>query len=101
MTSPVAEDPYRGKAGRPGVADPRVVANFHMQSDADVSRDSQHHTLGISGGQASPGNHTHDGTSSVALLGGVTLTGAKAGNTALASVIAALVQLGATDATSA
>lgn len=75
------------------------VSVFHTNADTDGSDKAVHHTLGPGRNQASPGGHTHDGGSSKALLDGVTLTGAKAGNAALTSVIAALVQLGALDAT--
>ena len=75
------------------------VAKFHTNSDKDGSKSGQHHTLGPGAFQAAAGNHTHDGVSSLPLLDGVTISGAKAGNTALASVIAALVLLGANDTT--
>lgn len=71
----------------------------HTNADTDGSSTTIHHTLGAKRGQASPGDHTHDGGTSKAILEGVTLTGAKAGNAALASVIAALVAMGATDNT--
>lgn len=41
------------------------VNQAHTNSDVDKSRLSQHHTLGTSATQASPGNHNHDGISSV------------------------------------
>lgn len=44
--------------------DASIVNSFHLSSDVDKSAISQHHTLGILGTQASPGDHTHDGTSS-------------------------------------
>lgn len=75
------------------------VADFHTNADTDGKATSLHHTLGPRPQQASPGNHSHDGGNSLELLAGVTLSGAKAGNTALASVIAALVGLGANDTT--
>lgn len=77
----------------------KEVQDFHTYSDKDGSPQAQHHSLGAGADQAAPGNHSHDGGSSKFLLEGVTLTGAKAGNTALASVINALVTLGATDST--
>jgi hypothetical protein len=40
------------------------VNQAHQNSDVDKSRLSQHHTLGTSATQASPGNHNHDGISS-------------------------------------
>lgn len=78
---------------------PQVVEKFHQHSDVDSARDSQHHTLGTGVNQASPGSHRHDGNDSFQLLEGVEITGSKGGNTALASVIAALVGMGAKDST--
>lgn len=75
------------------------VRRLHNNSDVDGSDKSQHHTLGPRKGQASPGPHSHDGADSILLLDGVNLTGSRGGNAAITSVIAALVQLGATDAT--
>jgi hypothetical protein len=75
------------------------VADFHTNADTDGKRTSMHHTLGPRSGQASPGDHDHSGGDSKLLLDGVTISGVKAGNTALASVIAALVTLGANDTT--
>ena len=77
----------------------KEVEVYHTNADTDGSSTSIHHTLGPKRGQSSPGDHTHDGSTSKLLLEGVTLTGAKAGNAALASVIAALVAMGATDST--
>lgn len=76
-----------------------AVRKFHTNADTDGSEGSIHHTLGPRKGQAAPGDHDHRGGSSALLLDGVTISGVKAGNTALASVIAALVELGATDTT--
>lgn len=75
------------------------IERFHTNDDLDGAATAHHHSLGSKRTQASPGDHTHDGGSSKQLLDGVTLTGAKAGNAALASVIGALVALGATDNT--
>lgn len=79
----------------------RVVNEFHTNDDIDRDANAHHHTLGPNANQASPGSHRHDGADSYLLLQGVTLAGSKGGNVALASVISALVQLGATDNTSA
>lgn len=76
----------------------KEVAIYHTNADIDGGPKAIHHTLGPGLGQSSPGNHTHDGGSSKLLLEGTTITGAKGGNTALASVISILVQLGALDA---
>lgn len=91
-------DKYKGEyeAAQGGVP-PKLVADFHRRSDLDSSQNAQHHTLGIRQDQASPGAHNHNGDNSVQIMKGITITGAKAGNAALASVIAALVKLGATD----
>ena len=78
-----------------------LVNKFHNKSDSDVSAQSQHHTLGPKATQAASGKHNHDGRNSPQLLAGVTLTGAKGGNAAVASIVAALVGLGATDSTTA
>lgn len=80
----------------------QVVDQFHKNSDVDVRRESQHHTLGSSDGQASPGPHNHDGSDSVEILAGYTLTGSKASPTTMwPSIIQCLVRLGATDNTTA
>jgi len=94
-------------AEKQSVVDAAQVRKFHAKDDVDAAVYSHHHTLGSKPNQASPGAHTHDGFSSAAIplanlpkpLAGVTISGAKGGNTALASVIAALVGLGATDIT--
>lgn len=79
----------------------RVVNEFHSNDDVDKDANAHHHTLGSGSNQASPGAHRHDGTDSLSLLEGFELSGSKAGNLALGSVIQALVQLGATDNTTA
>lgn len=57
-------------------------------------------SLGTGNTQASPGDHTHDGVMSRRLMSGVTITGSKGGNTALANLITALADaLGFEDAT--
>ena len=75
------------------------VDDFHEQSDLNTRSEAQHHTLGPSQNQAAPGNHNHDGGTSIPLWEGNTLTGSRGGNMALSSVIAILVQKGAVDAT--
>jgi hypothetical protein len=45
-------------------ASPEEVNAFHLNSDRDSSATALHHTLGLNPGQASPGNHTHDGKNS-------------------------------------
>jgi hypothetical protein len=78
---------------------PQVVAEFHTNSDVDSEKDAQHHTIGTGVSQAASGAHKHDGNDSFQLLADVEIIGAKGGNTALASVIAALVGMGAKDST--
>ncbi len=94
-------DPYANKAQGINVFDPRVVAQIHKNADTDVNKTSIHHTLGPDANQAAPGNHTHDGSTSPQLLVGVSITGSRGGNVALASVIDVLEALGATDNTTA
>ncbi len=79
----------------------KEVALFHTNSDVDGSSKAQHHTLGSNRGQASPGDHTHDGGTSKLLLEGLSVTGSRSGGGALLSVISILTSLGATDATTA
>ena len=78
---------------------PYQVTAFHRRSDVDGSRTSQHHTLGAQKEQAAAGNHDHRGGDSTSLLGGNVISGSRSGGAALASVIAILVELGATDST--
>ena len=87
------------KRGRPPASE--EVESFHTNADTDARKESVHHTLGVSENQAASGNHNHRGGDSVLLLSGITLTGSRAGNIALLSVIQALVALGATDSTTA
>lgn len=80
--------------------DAQTVLDFHTHADTDTRDTAIHHTLGVSGTQASPGNHRHDGGDSVLLLEGMTITGNKANAvTVFPSIINALVRLGARDAT--
>ena len=79
---------------------PEQVNKFHARSDVDSSAFAQHHTLGVKHDQASPGDHTHNGEGSRFIMEGVTITGSKGGNAALASLISALSDyLGFTDGT--
>jgi chemotaxis response regulator CheB len=57
-------------------------------------------SLGPSNLQAAPGDHKHDGVTSKKLMTGITITGSKGGNAALADLITKLAKaLGFTDAT--
>lgn len=94
----VGGDKYKGayETTQGGVA-PKTVADFHKRSDVDSSQEAQHHTLGVKHDQASSGDHNHNGANSLKIMKGMTITGAKGGNAAVASIIAQLVKLGATD----
>jgi hypothetical protein len=77
------------------VAEPRESARIHARDDVDSGLFAHHHTLGGKHNQASPGDHTHTGKDS-RLIGkgaGITVTGSKGGNVALASLIDALQQV--------
>jgi hypothetical protein len=73
------------------------VDDFHTNSDVDLRAESQHHTLGSSPSQASPGNHNHDGGNSPLILDGLAITGSRATDAWRLSVNALLVRLGADD----
>lgn len=88
------DDPFgaiKQEAGK-GTPDPRLVNSFHHRSDVDSGVASQHHTLGISRNQASPGDHIHDGSASRKLGAGrdLAISGSKGGNAALISLISML-----------
>lgn len=94
------QDSYDPKFKGENVFDPRTVAKIHQNDDVDVSKDAHHHTLGPASNQAARGNHNHDGTDTVALMAGVTITGSKGGNVALTNLIAELATaLGFTNST--
>ena len=71
------------------------VNNMHTKSDVDRDAHAQHHTLGYSRNQASPGDHVHDGKTSKPIGQGLSLsvTGSKGGNVALANLITMLKQV--------
>ena len=73
------------------------VENFHTNSDVDLRAESQHHTLGVSPSQASPGDHNHDGSNSAQILDGLAITGSRNSDAWRLSVNALLVRLGADD----
>lgn len=79
--------------------DSQAVDDFHTNDDVDGRKESHHHTLGPGAAQAAPGNHRHDGGDSEKLWDGDVISGSRGGNAAVASMIALLVQLGATDST--
>lgn len=74
---------------------PQDVNAFHARSDADASQSAQHHSIGIKHNQAAAGDHIHDSKSSrkVGYALGLSISGAKGGNAALASLIAMLGQV--------
>lgn len=95
MTNPVVPgDPYGGikdpKQGQPPSA--FEVNRFHTNSDRDKDQKAVHHSLGIDHNQASSGDHVHDGKSSRQLgFGqGLSISGSRGGNAAVASIIALL-----------
>lgn len=47
-----------------GVPSATEVQRFHSNSDVDSTQTAQHHTLGTSHNQSSPGDHTHNGKNS-------------------------------------
>lgn len=84
-----------------GTVDAKTVEKFHEKADTDAAQTAIHHTLGPRHDQAAAGDHNHSGSNYVPVLKGQTITGSRSSGAALVSVIAALVKLGATDATSA
>lgn len=56
-----------------------TVEKFHFRSDKDASPTAQHHTLGPRRNQASPGNHSHDGGTSLLLANYVPTARVQAG----------------------
>jgi len=89
--------------GERGSTAQRAVQDFHINDDSDSRPESHHHTLGTQRSQASPGNHTHDGVTSIAIMAGVTFTGSRTSNTAdiINQICNALVAVGAVNNTSA
>lgn len=78
-----------------------TVEKMHQFDDVDVRPEAHHHTLGAAPAQAAPGSHRHRGGDSELLLSGSTLSGSRGSATAMVSIIAQLVALGATDSTTA
>lgn len=98
MTGPdshyMDEDPFSAikKDKGPISPPPREVAQFHNRSDVDAGIMSQHHTLGIRHVNAAYGDHSHNNKNSVKIgtKSGVVVTGSRAGNAALASLLTML-----------
>lgn len=78
-----------------------TVSKIHQYDDVDVRNESHHHTLGAAPFQAASGSHRHRGGDSELLLSGSTISGSRGTATAMVSIIATLVALGATDSTTA
>lgn len=98
----VGGDQYKTAYDRSGQGsvDAQTVNAFHDKSDSDSSQAAKHHSLGTKHDQASCGDHDHDGANSKKIMKGITVTGAKGGNVALANLITALAAaLGFTDNT--
>lgn len=74
---------------------PGVVKRLHQRDDLDASVVAHHHTLGIKHVQSSYGDHNHDARTSrrVGTGLGLTITGSKAGNAAIASIITMLARV--------
>ncbi len=75
------------------------VNKAHTNSDVNTSVTAQHHTLGISHNEASPGDHNHDGKNSKKLGKGKNLSFPTTANAAysqaqMQAVIDALRTLG-------
>jgi hypothetical protein len=90
----VPEDPFGQIKTPAGNALPSAqeVNRFHTNADTDSHSGAVHHTLGTKHDQASPGDHKHDGASSLRLLEGKTLTGSTGGNIALQHLISLLAE---------
>lgn len=100
----VGGDKYKApveKAATSGEVAAKTVESFHRKADTDASQTAIHHTLGPRNGQSAAGDHKHGTSGYSAVLAGTTISGSRSSGAALVSVIAALVKLGATDATSA
>jgi hypothetical protein len=78
-----------------------TVEKIHHYDDVDVRAESHHHTLGGAPFQAASGSHRHRGGDSELLFAGQTISGSRGSATAMPSIIALLVSLGATDSTTA
>ena len=100
MATPEVKIADHAKTNKPKAKD---VQDFHTHADTDGGPKSVHHTLGPNAGQAAAGNHTHDGGNSAALdklLEGITVTGSRGSNAALASLLTQLAaKFGLTDST--
>lgn len=78
----------------------REVLDLHRNDDLNSRPEAHHHDLGKGRNQASEGGHTHDGTTSAALLS-ATITGSKTSNvpSILTQIMAELSKIGLVDGT--
>lgn len=83
-------DRYATKATRDNEYDARAVAEIHRSADTDSGKTAIHHTIGPAPDQVASGKHTHDGGETVQLGAGITITGSRGGNVALANLLTAL-----------
>lgn len=83
-------------------ADAKTVQAFHRNDDMDSRPEAHHHSLGKSRNQGTEGSHNHDGTTSVAILEGITITGNRATDPSgvMKQVLTALSRMGLIDSTS-
>lgn len=99
MTEPIQqnEDPFASikKDQSSQSATPLEVRRFHHRDDLDSAISAHHHTLGIRHTNASYGDHNHDNKTSrkVGAKLGLTVTGSRAGNAAVASILTMLAQV--------
>lgn len=103
MTQPIVEgDPFgpiKSSKINPNPTS-EEVKRFHTNSDVSSSAQALHHRIGTGQFDVNSARHKHNGTDSLKLGDGITISGSKGGNAALTSLIAALVSiLGITDAT--
>lgn len=92
MTTPTGPTRPRMALGQDRKTNSDLHLEAHRIGDLDSGPNSQHHTLGSGRNQSSPGDHIHDGGRSKKLGAGMglTLSGPKGGNVALANLIAML-----------
>jgi hypothetical protein len=102
MATSIPGDPF-GEEKNPAnktAPPPEIVNKFHERADTDSSWAAIHHSLGVKHDQAAPGDHVHNGEGSLFIMEGVTITGSRGGNAALAALLTALAEyLGFTDGT--
>jgi len=82
-------------------ADAKTVQAFHRNDDIDSRPEAHHHTLGKGRNQGTEGSHNHDGTTSVAILEGITISGNRNTNPGdvIKQILTALSRMGIVDST--